>query len=106
MNECFFFYEVTVRKISKITPFLQYLWDFPAPHQYKEIFRNNIHYKLRESEPYYKKPEIYLWEKMYKLDFPTRPMDAKKKFYEGHVWVILENNNATPLLYLFVMILF
>lgn len=30
-------------------------------------------------------PEIYLWEKIYKIQFKTRPQDAKKRFFERDI---------------------
>jgi small subunit ribosomal protein S30 len=28
------------------------------------------------------KPEIYLWEKFFKIDFNTRPLDPRKRWFE------------------------
>ena len=28
------------------------------------------------------KDEIYMWEKIYKVQFQTRPMEARKRFFE------------------------
>lgn len=30
-------------------------------------------------------PEIYLWEKIYKIDYNTRPMDARRRFFELNI---------------------
>lgn len=41
---------------------------------FKHIYSNRPRYRLL--------PEIYLWEKIYKIDHNTRPLDARRKFYE------------------------
>lgn len=44
---------------------------------FKHIFSKRPRHRLL--------PEIYLWEKIYKVDHNTRPMDARRKFFELNI---------------------
>lgn len=45
--------------------------------QFKHIYSKRLRHRLA--------PEVYLWEKIYKIDHKTRPMDPLRKPYELNI---------------------
>lgn len=70
------------------TPYLapyKYLAYHPAPEEYRQDFQKYLQQHIFSGRPrHLKKPEMYLWEKIYKVDFKTRPYEPPRKFYEKH----------------------
>lgn len=52
----------------------------------KRIFLEKTHKHLYANRPRHLEiPEIYMWEKLYKIDNNTRPMDARRRFFELNI---------------------
>ncbi|KAK4298493.1 hypothetical protein Pmani_029168 [Petrolisthes manimaculis] len=69
------------------TPYLapeKRLHQHPACEEYRENFLSFFHDVLSNRPRARLDPEIYLWEKIYKVDFKTRPMESPKRFFEDH----------------------
>ncbi|XP_071523594.1 large ribosomal subunit protein mL65 [Panulirus ornatus] len=69
------------------TPYLgpfKHLADHPASEEYRELFRSSLHHLLSNRPRHIPKPEIYLWEKIYKCDYKTRLYEPPRRFFENH----------------------
>ncbi|XP_066983113.1 large ribosomal subunit protein mL65 [Macrobrachium rosenbergii] len=70
------------------TPYLgpyKCLAHHPASEEYRQEFRDFLcNYVLSGRPRQIRKPEIYLWEKIYKIDFKTRPYEPPRRFFEPH----------------------
>ncbi|XP_076067555.1 mitochondrial ribosomal protein S30 [Oratosquilla oratoria] len=62
----------------------KYLANHEADGEMKEEFRKQVHHVLSKRKRHLLKDEVYLWEKIYKIDFNTRALDAKRRFFEKH----------------------
>lgn len=66
------------------TPYLalKHVSQHPAREEYREEF-HNTYLRLCSNRPRSRlKPEMYLWEKIYKVDHNTRPLDTPRRFFE------------------------
>ncbi|XP_068210729.1 large ribosomal subunit protein mL65 [Palaemon carinicauda] len=70
------------------TPYLapyKYLAHHPACEEYRQEFRDYLINHIVSGRPRKRlKPEVYLWEKIYKIDFKTRPYEPPRRFFEPH----------------------
>lgn len=49
----------------------------------KRVWLENLYKFVSSNRPrHYQVPEIYSWEKIYKIDHKTRPMDKRRRFFE------------------------
>uniref|UniRef100_A0A1I8MAF7 28S ribosomal protein S30, mitochondrial n=1 Tax=Musca domestica TaxID=7370 RepID=A0A1I8MAF7_MUSDO len=73
------------RSVDELTPFLdkQYKRIADYPDEEKRSFLDKVFKHMCSNRPrHLELPEIYMWEKIYKIDNKTRPMDAKRRFFE------------------------
>jgi len=63
----------------------KHLGDFPAAEEYRQEFNEYLKSLTSQRPRHREKPEMYLWEKFYKADFPTRPFEPPKRFFLDHV---------------------
>lgn len=55
-------------------------------HTDRRVFLENAFKHIYSKRPRHRLlPEIYLWEKIYKIEHNTRPMDARRKYYELNI---------------------
>ncbi|KAK7068064.1 hypothetical protein SK128_004923 [Halocaridina rubra] len=70
------------------TPYLapyKYLAKFPAPEEYRDDFHRTLLQYIYSGRPRpTARPEIYNWEKIYKVDFKTRLYEPPRRFFEPH----------------------
>ncbi|XP_042879584.1 28S ribosomal protein S30, mitochondrial-like isoform X2 [Penaeus japonicus] len=62
----------------------KYLAGHNAPEEYREEFQNYLRDLLSGRPRKLLKPEMYLWEKIYKKDNNTRPYESPRRFFEDH----------------------
>ncbi|KAG7173504.1 28S ribosomal protein S30-like [Homarus americanus] len=62
----------------------KHLADHPASEEYREMFQSHLHDLFSGRGRHFMKPEMYLWEKIYKKDFNTRFFEARRRFFENH----------------------
>ncbi|KAK8397227.1 hypothetical protein O3P69_004739 [Scylla paramamosain] len=68
------------------TPYLsfKYVSNHPASEEYRERF-HQYYLRLTSNRPLAReRPEMYLWEKIYKVDFNTRPLETPRRFFENY----------------------
>ncbi|XP_061400054.1 large ribosomal subunit protein mL65 [Musca vetustissima] len=73
------------RSNDELTPFLdkQYKRIADYPDAEKRTFLEQIFKHMCSNRPrHLPLPEIYMWEKIYKIDNKTRPLEAKRRFFE------------------------
>ncbi|CAL4108052.1 unnamed protein product, partial [Meganyctiphanes norvegica] len=76
------------------TPYLadyKHVGNFPSAEEYRQEFNEYLKILMSNRPRHKEKPEMYLWEKLYKSDFPTRPYEPPKRFFQNHV---LKENRA------------
>ncbi|KAK8751009.1 hypothetical protein OTU49_015091 [Cherax quadricarinatus] len=69
------------------TPYIgpcKHLGNHPASEEYREAFHQYLHCLFSGRPRNLLKPEMYLWEKIYKVDFKTRPFEPPRRFFEDH----------------------
>lgn len=68
------------------TPYLplKYVANHPACEEYREEFHQYFLWLSSNRKRARDKPEMYLWEKIYKVDFKTRPFEPPRRFFEPH----------------------
>nr|XP_045598316.1 28S ribosomal protein S30, mitochondrial-like [Procambarus clarkii] len=69
------------------TPYLgsnKLLADHPARKEYREMFHTYLQHLFSGRPRHILKPEIYLWEQIYKINFKTRPFHPPRRFFEPH----------------------
>ncbi|XP_004518895.1 28S ribosomal protein S30, mitochondrial [Ceratitis capitata] len=73
------------RSTSELQPYLgsdaKYIADYKNPDQ-REFLERTFKNLMSNRPRHLAIPEIYLWEKIYKIDNKTRPMEAKRRFFE------------------------
>lgn len=76
------------RSKQELQPFLDSKYKLIADYENSEKreFLEKIFKHLFANRPrHLALPEIYLWEKIYKIDNKTRPMEARRRFFEVFV---------------------
>lgn len=92
--------EAVVRPSAEATPFLapyKYLWRHPASPYYRSLFLKKVQLFLEGEGSFWIKwkPELHLWEKIYKLDNNTMPRyNNNKRFYEGFRYRLLPQDRT------------
>lgn len=73
------------RTPKELAPYLDLDVKYSAnyPDDEKTDFLYRIHRQLVANRPrHLELPEIYMWEKLYKIQNQTRPMDARRRYFE------------------------
>jgi len=63
----------------------KHVGNFPAAEEYKQEFNEYLKNLTSQRPRHREKAEMYLWEKLYKVDYPTRPYEPPKRFFLDHV---------------------
>lgn len=76
------------RPANELTPYLdaqcKHIADYPDEE--RRIFLENTFKHICSNRPrHLALPEVYAWEKIYKIDNKTRPLEARRRFFEVFV---------------------
>ncbi|XP_067642227.1 large ribosomal subunit protein mL65 [Eurosta solidaginis] len=73
------------RSTNELQPYLgtdvKYAADYKSEEQ-REFLEKTFKHLMANRPRHLEIPEIYLWEKIYKIDHKTRPMEPRRRFFE------------------------
>ncbi|XP_068158921.1 large ribosomal subunit protein mL65 [Drosophila tropicalis] len=88
LNQLIAFYvnsPVISRSTEDLQPYVQsQLLDYDNVEQ-REFIQKTVQHLSSKRPRHLELPEIYLWEKIYKIDHKTRPMEARRRYFERDI---------------------